>query len=309
MSRVIRPPFPYFGGKGTIAHEIWSALGQVENYIEPFFGSGAVLLQRPSPVLGVETVNDLDGFVANFWRAATKEPEQVAEYADWPVSELDMHARHRWLSGERESFTERLRNEPEWYCTKSAGWWCWGQSVSIMGNWLAPKGANAVPYINGSVAGQGVMRQTQTPKETMLAIRARMKHVRVTTGDFMRVLSPCVLFGDENTTFPVGVFLDPPYAHAGRDSACYGSTDDSTASSRTNQWCLENGKHPRLRIALAGYEGEHESLTDHGWRVIAWKAHGGMAHLGDGRGQRNKTRERLWFSPNCVSDGPLFAVR
>jgi hypothetical protein len=36
-------------------------------------------------------------YVSNFWRATSRDPEAVAEYADFPVSECDLHARHKWL--------------------------------------------------------------------------------------------------------------------------------------------------------------------------------------------------------------------
>lgn len=60
----LKAPFVYFGGKSRVASVVWSALGRdVRHYIEPFFGSGAVLLNRPQPFKGAETVNDKDGFV------------------------------------------------------------------------------------------------------------------------------------------------------------------------------------------------------------------------------------------------------
>ena len=52
-----------------MADVVWSALGQVKNYVEPCFGSGAVLFLRPGGPGQIETVNDADGYVANFWRA------------------------------------------------------------------------------------------------------------------------------------------------------------------------------------------------------------------------------------------------
>ena len=66
---MISAPFPWFGGKSRVAPYVWRAFGDVPNYVEPFFGSGAVLLGRPSAP-GTETVNDKDGFVANFFRSA-----------------------------------------------------------------------------------------------------------------------------------------------------------------------------------------------------------------------------------------------
>lgn len=44
----LRSPFPWFGGKRRVAADVWAALGDVDSYVEPFFGSGAVLLERPA---------------------------------------------------------------------------------------------------------------------------------------------------------------------------------------------------------------------------------------------------------------------
>ena len=91
----LKAPFPYFGGKSRVAHLVWKYLGQPKHYIEPFFGSGAVLLQRPdyNPEQHVETVNDKDGFVCNVWRSLKFSPEKTAEWADWPVNHADLSAR------------------------------------------------------------------------------------------------------------------------------------------------------------------------------------------------------------------------
>ncbi len=55
-------PFPWFGGKRRVASQVWAALGDVEHYVEPFAGSLAVLLGRPTPPR-VETVNDVDAYL------------------------------------------------------------------------------------------------------------------------------------------------------------------------------------------------------------------------------------------------------
>ena len=66
----MKAPFVWFGGKRRVAPEVWAALGDVPNYIEPFAGSLAVLLGRPHDMSNgtrrAETVNDADGFLANF---------------------------------------------------------------------------------------------------------------------------------------------------------------------------------------------------------------------------------------------------
>lgn len=131
----LRAPFPWFGGKSRAAHLVWEAFGDVANYVEPFAGSLAVLLARPTQPR-VETVNDKDCYLANFWRAVHADPAAVAAHADWPVNEADLHARHRWLVAQVD-FRKRMRSEPDFYDAKVAGWWVWGISQWIGSGWCA----------------------------------------------------------------------------------------------------------------------------------------------------------------------------
>lgn len=165
----LKAPFPYPGGKSKVAAEVWRRFGDVPNFCEPFFGSGAVLLARP-PFEGnrIETVNDLDGHVANFWRALQADPDAVAAYADWPVSELDLHARGDWLyyRPQARAWVEQLRADPDFYDAKSAGWWvwfvsCWIGSLPTVGGGNDAGDENGVyrqrPHLGD--AGKGVARQ------------------------------------------------------------------------------------------------------------------------------------------------------
>ncbi len=83
-------PTPWFGGKAKIAALVWERFGRVPNYCEPFLGSGAVLLGRPTHTFtegnSIETVNDLDGHVANFWRSCKYDPDGVAAPPSLPAS-------------------------------------------------------------------------------------------------------------------------------------------------------------------------------------------------------------------------------
>ncbi len=162
----MKAPYPYFGGKSRIAPTIWAAFGDVPSYIEPFFGSGAVLLNRPRPFAGVETINDMDGLVCNFWRAVKDDPLAVADYADWPVNESDLHARHAWLVARKDTLQARLEGDPDFYDAKIAGWWVWGMACWIGGRFCSGNGPWRVVTKDGarqlvhlSDAGQGVNRQ------------------------------------------------------------------------------------------------------------------------------------------------------
>ena len=70
-------PFGWYGGKFSHLDWLLPLLPACHHYCEPFAGSGAVLLNRdPSPV---ETFNDLDGEVVNFFRVLREEKERLIE--------------------------------------------------------------------------------------------------------------------------------------------------------------------------------------------------------------------------------------
>jgi hypothetical protein len=319
-----KPPFVWFGGKSPVADLVWDALGDVDNYVEPFFGSGAVLFLRPTPG-GIETVNDADGLLANFWRALQRDHEAVAEHADWPVTECDLHARHLWLLGQRERITDRLMGDPDFFDAKAAGWWVWGLNCWIGSGWCSGngpwvcengiitlrntgKGVNRqLPHLGNT--GQGVNRQLphlgDTGKGTerrewltgyLRDFSDRLRDVRVCCGDWSRVCGPSVTFKHGLT----GVFLDPPYGEgANRTNGIY-AKDCEKVSTDVRLWAIEQGGNPEMRIVLAGYEGEHSMPKD--WREFGWEAVGGYGLEGDGCGRKNKCRERLWFSPHCIAE-------
>lgn len=172
MTTTMQAPFPYFGGKRHAASEVWQAFGTVGNYVEPFAGSAAMLLAAPEQHTGkpprIETINDADGFVANFWRAIAHDPEATAHHADWPCNEVDLFARHSWLVRQTATLTERLHADPDWFDAKIAGWWCWGACNWIGGGWCAGVGpwvhdgakivdSRKLPHLGD--AGQGINRQ------------------------------------------------------------------------------------------------------------------------------------------------------
>jgi hypothetical protein len=323
-------PFPWFGGKRDVADIVWAALGNVSHYIEPFFGSGAVLLNRPhAPKF--ETVNDADGLLANFWRAVKADPEAVADHADWPANEADLHARHTWLVGQRQRLTERLMGDPDFCDFKAAGWWVWGACNWIGSGWCSGEGPwvsvdgeftdlRKLPHLTGAqgvnrqlphlTEGRGVNRQLPHLTEGRGVNRKlfivkwfgsladRLRETRVACGDWSRVTGPSVLGAGGGVC---GVFLDPPY-DLGERADVYAHESEAAAEAR--QWALENGSDPNVRIVLAGYAGEHDALEAAGWRVKSWKARGGYGSQGDGRGRENASRERLWLSPHCMGVAP-----
>lgn len=299
----IRTPFPYYGGKAKVAPEIWRRFGDVKNYVEPFFGGGGVLLNRPIPIgtIRKETVNDIDCLLTNFWRAAKFHPRKLSKVADYPVSELDLHARHSWLVGQRSAIAGKMRAEEAWCDPVVAAWWVWGISQWIGGGWCeVGKQSRRIPNRDGRgvhrqshqrpvLEGCGVHRNCDKPRREMLReyfsfLSARLERVNIVNGDWSRVVTPSV-----TTRYGLtGVFLDPPYtAESGRSDRLY-AKDDLAIGHQVRDWAVENGGNPKFRIALCGYDGEYRMPSN--WSMFEWRS----------SGSRNGHKERIWYSPNCL---------
>lgn len=425
----LKAPFPYFGGKATIARAVWLRLGDVSNYIEPFCGSAAMLLSRPHTPR-IETVNDYDCHIANVWRALQSDPDSVAEWCDRPVNEADLHAIHRWLvyGPESPEFRNRVRTDPDYFDAKFAGYWLFGICCWIGSGWCdAGAEWNQIPGVGGTLTGVNGVAENMpqlrgdsgaagggvhssaggkrprihggagadppgvhsgmtslvgrpqladaydigrgvhaTPKaigqipdlssgrDTSLGkgihgtgpswigccaerrawlldwfgrLRDRLRNVRVCCGDWERVC------GSPSTTTRLGltgIFLDPPYAKNTERMLSWarhlrGDGDAPEAAKATNRagdlyatddhdvdhlvarvlnYCREHGTDSQMRIALCGYDGEHNGLEEIGWQPLAWRTNGGYSNRRGGAANTNAGRERVWFSPACLPEIP-----
>ncbi len=163
----LKAPFPYWGGKSTWAPTIWERFGDdAYTYIEPFAGSLAVLLGNPHPARR-EIVCDTHSGIANFFRAVRSDPEKVAHYATWPTIHQDLRARHLWLIDYFTANDHKFMEDPDYYDCKAAGWWVWGQSNWIGGQFCdyeSSKPSDTIPHVKGDGSGQGVTAQ-RTPDD------------------------------------------------------------------------------------------------------------------------------------------------
>lgn len=65
----------YPGAKWGMAQEIVQIMPPHRSYLEPFAGSLAVLFSKPRSA--IETVNDIDGDIVNFFRVLRADPERL----------------------------------------------------------------------------------------------------------------------------------------------------------------------------------------------------------------------------------------
>jgi hypothetical protein len=156
-------------------------------------------------------------------------------------------------------------------------------------------------------AGQGVNRELphlgDAGKGQLAAyfgsLRDRLKRVRITCGDWKRVVTPSVVRAGCGGDGSRAIFLDPPYATSGD------LYPEATAgiSAAVRDWC--ESADPKLKIVVCGYDEEHDALLSRGWTVRQGKAGGGAGYS---KNAANGRRERLWCSPACLSaeDDGLF---
>src|SRR5262249_19249782 len=139
--------FPYYGGKAPVAPVIWHHLGDVRHYLGPFAGSLAVLLARPHRPR-VETVNDADGHLVNVYRALVADPRTVVQYARWPVSSVDLWARHDTLCRERDALTTQLIADHRFYDAELAGLWVYCRSTWAGSGFGRKAGLRPTPHVS-----------------------------------------------------------------------------------------------------------------------------------------------------------------
>jgi len=311
-------PFPYFGGKRSVAADVWLRLGSPKQYIEPFCGSAAILLAAPQPA-SLEVVNDASGFIANFWRAVKHQAGAVAEWADYPVSHIDLGGRHLWLMEQRARVGEAL-HDPDWPGdAKVAGWWLWGQCCWIGSGWCDwNKGAGSARRErrdgragagegdDATSAGMGVQALGQVPQYNesgrgILAIgksegsgqmltssghtAMRWLHQLASRLERVRVVHGewhrCLNshYGGNDTA----VFLDPPYRAYEKLYGVAEPVADAVAA-----WARDNA---HLRIAICGHVGDYDLPA---WTPVQWSR--GKLTYG---GSKTTDDECIWYSPAC----------
>jgi len=305
-----------------VAAHVWERLGAqgpdaCAHFIEPFLGSAAVLLGRPGGAGKVETVNDADGFLVNLWRALRAAPAALAAAVVGPVAEVDKNARHLVLLERKERLVTLLLSDPYAYDLELAAWWLYGQCAHIGSGWCegvgawgrledgtfgqvpaehnGPRVSRQRPHLTN--CGMGAHRLEADLPSWFDALSERLQRVRIAQGDWTRVLGTSVTRA--GVGHPVAIFLDPPYADtAGRAAGLY-AVDSLSVAHQVRAWALAHGDDPNFRIALCGYEGEHQMPDS--WAAWEWKTKGGYGCQSDKQGRENVHRERIWFSPHCLS--------
>lgn len=224
----------YPGAKNRIADWIISYMPKHDVYLELFSGSAAVLLNKTR--CHIETLNDIDGDIVNFFRVLRDYPDEFRRSID-----LTPFARDEYKYAFEETFdpVERARR----YCVK-----CW-QGFG-----------NSQLYQNGFKSGQ--QRKSPNPARTwaelpavMEEVSERLKGVQIENLSAIEILQ-------RYDTSDVFIYADPPYLPDTRKSHLY----KHEMSYADYEKLLEALKNHSGTVMISGYDNDLYNTMLSGWR-------------------------------------------
>lgn len=237
--------FGWYGGKFNHLDWLLPLLPVCHHYCEPFAGSAAVLLNRePSPV---ETYNDIDGEVVNFFKVLRQQKEALVEAIGLtPFSREELYLAVT-KNGEPPTPLERARR---FYVRARQARTGLAQTASL-GRWANCK--------NTSRAGMaGAVSRWLGSVNMLPEIALRLLRVQIENRPALEVIS---LYDSPGTLF----YCDPPYVHSTRgDSKAYGfEMDDESHTELAGVLRKIKGK-----AAVSGYRCSLMDTLYKGWRRV-----------------------------------------
>lgn len=183
----MKPPFPYFGSKTSIAGQIVALMPAHRVYLEPYTGSAAVFLAKPP--CEHEYLNDANAAVVAFFRTLRDQRAELVE-----ACRLTPYARDEYLAADlEEQGLEPLELARRWWIRSSA-------SFSGIVN------AGQVNFSAGSPATQASRARTVRRRlERIHQVADRLSGAVIDNRDALEAIA---LFG--NRTDAV-IYVDPPY--------------------------------------------------------------------------------------------------
>jgi len=202
MTKIL--PFRWYGGKYSHLNWILPRLPRTSQYIEPFGGSAAVLLNREPT--GVETYNDIDGDVVNFFRVLRENRDELLEkIALTPFSRDELTQAVNKQDADNLSDIERARL----FFVRAGQTRSGLAQEATPGRWAYCKGTSR-RGMSGSIS------RYHGRLENLYQVADRLRRVQIENKPACEVIDR---HDDEDSLF----YCDPPYPHEVRgDTNSYG---------------------------------------------------------------------------------------
>lgn len=249
----------YVGSKWNLASWIVSQMPEHEVYLEPFFGSGAVLFNKPAA--RIETVNDIDGNIVNLFKVIREKPNELAHAIEFtPYSRSEYYQSFELLEKELSDI-ERAR------VFLMRCWMARGGKTSDRTGWrhnIDPVTINALPDWNGL-------------PNTILEATKRLKNVQIENQD------ATILIQRYNRDDCL-IYADPPYLLSTRTKRHYAHE----MKNNEHEELLKSLNSHKGFVLLSGYDSNLYNDLLPGWRKISKMATTEAATL---------KQEVLWMNP------------
>lgn len=237
--------FGWYGGKYSHLGWLLPLLPQTWHYCEPFGGSAAVLINRePSPV---ETYNDLDSEVVNFFRVLRDQKEALIEQIGLtPFS--------------REEFEQAIREPTEGLTDleRARRFYVLARQVRTGLAQKASTGRWAHCLLTSRAGMAGAVSRWLGAVEDLNLIAQRLLRVQIEHAPAIEVIER---FDSPETLF----YCDPPYPHDSRgDNNAY-AHEMTDEQHRELARILRNVKG---RVALSSYDSKLMDELYHDWHCI-----------------------------------------
>lgn len=245
----LKPAYPYYGGKQHVTGFLMEHIpSNYSEYLEPFLGAGTLLWQLPPAK--VETVNDLDGDLINFYRVL-RDPHGLRE-----LMRLCMLT--PWSRQEYRESLELVKGGVIQDDIERAWRWVVVARLSFGGKW--GHGVNMGP-------GRSCKTATLASMIALLpALHLRLRRVQIECDDAAKVIRRYGVPG----TF---IYADPPYLLGTRSGGPAYRHEMSDADHEALVQALV--ETPAL-VMLSGYVNQiYAELERHGWRRIDRTANSG----------------------------------
>lgn len=232
-----RPPgrrrivFGWYGGKFSHLDWLLPLLPDCHHYCEPFSGSGAVLINRPPAM--VETYNDIDGDVVNFFRVLRDNHDQLIRAIS--LTPFSREEYHLAIYGEQDGIND-VERARRFYIRARQTRTGLAQTASL-GRW-----ANCKDTSRGGMSG--VVSRWLGGVEALEDIAHRLLRVQIENRPAVEVIK---LYDSPQTLF----YCDPPYLHATRgDTSAYGFEMNETE----HRELATTVNNCRGMVAVSGYD-------------------------------------------------------
>jgi len=238
-----RIAFGWYGGKFTHLEWLLPLLPDTHHYCEPFAGSASVLLNRePAPV---ETYNDIDGEVVNFFRVLRKKRDHLIEAIGLTPFSREEFYQSLKPNGTRISDLERARR----FFVRARQARTGLAQTATLGRWANCK--------NTSRAGMsGVVSRWLGSVEGLPEIAERLLRVQIENRPAVDVIK---LYDSSETLF----YCDPPYLHSTRgDRNAYGFE----MAEAEHHELAEVLNRIKGKVAISGYRNKLMDDLYRGWR-------------------------------------------